>query len=212
MLKKEYLAKIFVVFGAATLITWVVNIISLIIPFQFTVVKWVYLVSQEISEKSIFPFLGILAIVGGVYLCKSAKEAQNSKCKCAGWSTNLCALFCTFFFAGLVTMAVIFSLSIKPIQNDIKTQIMSEANNVKTQITMMAQANKNVKQENVRLGLQDIDQIANQEIKKATKDVIINSIKILIGLILFALVNLISAIYLIKMSLFKNKCNNNSFI
>lgn len=208
MLKQKYLAKLLVVFGAATLITWVVNFISLIIPFQFKVAKWVFLISQEISEKSIFPLIGILAIIGGVYICNAAKEAKDSKCRCAVWAARLSSILCILFFVGLITMTAVYSLSIKPLQNDVKTQIMGEADKVKSQISMMVQANPNLPQENLQRGMQELETRVNQELAKAKKDIIINSIKILVGLISFALANLVFAIYLIKISLCKTACNN----
>ena len=208
MFKKEYLAKMLVIFGIATLITWTVNFISLLIPFQFKVTKWVFLFSQEISEKSIFPLLGILAIIGGVYLCNSAKECKDSKCRCAVWAERLSAAFCAFFFAGLIAVVVVYSLSIKPLQTDVKTQIQGEADKVKAQITMMAQSNPQIKQENLQMGLQDLNIRVTVELKKAKTDIIINSIKILTDLVLSAFVYLMFAIYLLKMSLLKNKCTN----
>ena len=208
MLKKEYLAKLLVVFGVATLITWIVNFVNLIIPFQFKVVKWIYIISQELSEKSIFPLIGILALMGGVYLCSAAKESQGSKCKCAVWAARLSSVLCIVFFAGLITMTVVYSLSIKPLQNDVKTQIMGEADKVKSQIPMMVQANPNLPQENLQRGMDELNTRVAQELKKAKRDIITNSIKILVGLISFALVNLVFAIYLIKISLCKNNCSN----
>jgi len=201
MLKKEYFSKMLIIFGVATLVTWVANFISLIIPFQFKVAKWVYLLSQEISEKSIFPLLGILAIIGGVYICNFAKE---SKCKCAVWAERLSAVFCIFLFTGLITMAVVYSLSIKSLHNDIKNQIMGEANKVKSQVAMMVQSNPGIKQENIQSGMQELDKRVNLELKKAKKDIIINSIKILLGLISYALVSLMFTIYLFKVSGVKN--------
>ena len=206
MFKKEYLAKMFVIFGIATLVTWVVNFISLLIPFQFKVTRWIYLLSQEISEKSIFPLIGILAIIVGTYLCNSAKEGNGSKCRCAVWAERLSAVLCMVFFAGLITMAIVYSLSIKPLYGDIKTQIMGEADKVKSQISMMAQSNPNIRQENLQRGLQELDKRVNMELKKAKKDIIANSIKILVGLIAFAFTYLMFSIYLIKMSL--QKCAN----
>lgn len=203
MFKKEYLAKMLVIFGFATLVAWIVNFISLLIPFQFKVAKWIYLLSQEISEKSIFPLIGILAIIGGTYICNSAKE---SKCRCAIWAERLSAVLCMFFFAGLVTIAIVYSLSIKPLYLDVKTQIMGEADKVKSQIAMMIQSNPNIKQENLQRGMQELDKRVNIELKKAKKDIITNSIKILVGLISFAITYLMFAIYLIKMSL--KKCDN----
>jgi len=207
MLKKEYLAKLFVIFGVTTLIAWIVNFIVLIMPFQFKVLKWVYLLSQELSEKSIFPLLGILALITGVYLCTSAKEEGGGlKCKCAVWAERLSAVLSMVFFAGLLTMAVVYSLSIKPLCLDIKNQIDDEAAKVKSQIAMMSQSNPNIQQENIEKGIQDIDKRVVVEIKKANKDIVVNSVKILVGLISFAFAYLIFAVYLIKISLFKNKC------
>jgi len=206
MFKKEYLAKLFVIFGVATLITWIVNFVILIIPFQFKVLKWVYLLSQEISEKSIFPLLAILAIITGVYLCTAAKEEKGLKCNCAIWAKSLSAALSIVFFAGIVTIAVVYSLSIKPLYFDLKTQINDEANKVKSQIVMMAQSNPNLQKENIERGMQDIDKRVSEEVKKAKKDVILNSIKILTGLISFAFAYLIFAIYLIKILVFKGKC------
>lgn len=206
MLKKEYLSKLLVVFGVATLITWIVNFVNLILPFQFKVVKWVYIISQELSEKSIFPLIGILALMGGVYLCNAAKESKDSKCRCAVWAARVSSVLCMFFFAGLITMTVVYSLSIKPLQNDVKTQIMNEADKVKSQMAMMVQANPNLPQENLQKGMDELNISVTRELKKAKRDITTNSIKILVGLLSFALVNLVFAIYLIKISLCKTNC------
>ena len=200
MSKKEYLAKIFVVFGITTLITWIVNFIILIIPFQFKIAKWVYLFSQELSERSIFPLLGLLAVVGGTYLCNSAKE---SKCRCAVWAERVSAVLSIFFFAGLVTIAVVYSLSVKPLLADVKTQILGEADKVKSQIVMMAQSNPNIKQENIQNGLQDLEKRVGMELAGAKNDITINSVKIIFDLLAFAMAYLILAVLLIKMSLLK---------
>ncbi|MEI8388699.1 MAG: hypothetical protein WCG23_02315 [bacterium] len=200
MSKKEYLAKIFVVFGITTLITWIVNFIILIIPFQFKIAKWVYLFSQEVSERSIFPLLGLLAVVGGTYLCNSAKE---SKCRCAVWAERVSAVLSIFFFAGLVTIAVVYSLSVRPLLADVKTQILGEADKVKSQIVMMAQSNPSIKQENIQNGLQDLEKRVGMELAGAKNDIITNSVKIIFDLLAFALAYLILAVLLIKMSLLK---------
>lgn len=198
MLKKEYFAKILISFGIITLFTSIVNIISLLIPFQFKVAQWVYLFSQEISEKSIFPIIGILAIIGGTFICNFAKKCQESKCKCAVWAERLSAVLCLIFFTGLVTLAFVYTFNIKTLQNDVKTQIQGEEQKVKTQIAMMVQNNPNIKQENLQKGIQDLENKAASELHKAKKNIIINSIKILAGLISFAFLYLISAIYLFK--------------
>ena len=200
MSKKEYLAKILVVFGITTLTTWIVNFIILIIPFQFKIAKWVYLFSQELSERSIFPLLALLAIVGGTYLCNSAKEP---KCRCAVWAERFSSVLSIFFFAGLVTIAVVYSLSVRPLLADVKTQILGEADKVKSQIVMMAQSNPNIKQENIQNGLQDLEKRVGMELAGAKKDITINSVKILFDLLAFALAYLIFAVFLIKMSLLK---------
>lgn len=208
MFKKEYLAKMLVVFGAATLITWVVSFISMLIPYQFKVAKWVYLFSQEVSEKSIFPLIGILAIIGGVYICNSAKkESGESKCRCALWAERLSSILCLFLFALLVSVTIMYCFSIKTLKADIKSQIMGEANKVKAQISMMVQTNPQLAQGNLQKGLQELDKRVNDELKKAKRDIILNSVKILVGLISYAITYLIFAIYLFKLSL-KKECES----
>jgi hypothetical protein len=206
VLKKEYLAKMLVMFGVVALFNSIISIIVLAIPFQFKVPKWVFMFSQEISERSIFPILAILVLIGGVYICNSAKECKESKCRCAVWAEKLSAAFCIIFFTGLITIAFVYTFNLKALQSDIKTQIQGEAEKVKTQITMMIQRNNpQIEQENVQNGIRELNERAAMEIKKANKSIIINSIKILAGLISFAILYLITAIYLIKISISENK-------
>ena len=203
--KKEYLAKLLIVFGIATLVTALVNIIAIVIPLDFKVVKSVYLLSGEIAEKCIFPILGILAIVGGTYLCETAKEEKGSKCKCAVWAKRVSAVICAGFFAGLVTVSFVYAFNISALQNDIKNQIKGEGDKAMGQMAMMIQQQPGMKQENIQAQLKDLEQRITTEQKRAKKEIIINSIKILVSLISFAIVYLVSAIYLVKMSASESK-------
>ncbi len=209
MLKKEYFAKMLICFGIGSLIAWIASFVALIMPFDFKTVKWVYLFSQQISEKAILPLFSIIAIIGGIYLCQSEqKESKNSKCIYAIWTERFLAVLSLSFFVGLVSLSIIFSTSIKPIYSEVKTQINEEANRVKAQISIMTQTNPNIVQENLKKGLEELNQKVNQELKKAKKDITVNSVKILISLIVFALIYLKFAIYLMKISLQKDVCQN----
>lgn len=205
MLKKERFSKMLVIAGTSVVLVSLVNLITLLIPFDLNNPKWPYLASMEVAGASFFPILGILILIGGVYLCSASKEKG---CRCAVWAERLSAVFCSLFFVFLFSTIIFYSLSISGLVNDAKTQINSEVEKVKNQIMMMAQQNPQINPENVQKGMKNLEERAQQEIKKAKTDITKNSVRIIFSLLVYAFVYLISAVYLFKNSVLgKENCD-----
>ncbi len=199
MLRKDYFAKILVVFGIATLIASLVDIIVLLVPLQLKFPQWVYYTVQGVSELSLVPIIGVLAIVGGLYLGKSA----NSKLTI--FAERFLAVLCSVFSLGLIVSIVFYTISMNSIENKALAGIKKEAASIKIQVNEYAKKNPQITEERLATKIAEIDTQLLKRTKKTTNDLAKKNIKTMTNLIAYAFVYVLAAILLLKVSLLEAK-------
>lgn len=128
-MNKKQLGKIFALFGFATLLASLTDILMVLIPLHLSDKNWVYGSAQELSERSIIPLLGIMFILAGKYM-----QDDNSQWKlhCA----RLLGAFTFLFGLGLIIVTVFFTLTLSSIDNQVAKTIKDKGETLKKQVAI----------------------------------------------------------------------------
>lgn len=186
MQKKNFLAKILIVFGLVTLLTSLVDILAAVVPPHLANSQWVYGTAQEISERSIIPILGIVLTLLGIYLENGENKPLLNLQRALG-------IFSALFGLGLITVILLFALSMNSIKTNAVQQIKEKSDNVRSQVTALSAKNPQLAGKANEF-ITKLDKNVAQEIKSVERNFHKRNLKTLINLILFAVAYLFTGV------------------
>jgi len=198
-MKKKLIGKLFIVFGLITLIANFVDYLSVLLPIHLRSNQWVYNTVQKFSDMSIIPLLAIIFIISGFYLFdeKGSRISLIFEKSIAG----LCSLFAVF----LITITLLFTISLSSVENDIISKIKTDGQKAKEQLMYIAEKSPNVTDEQVQQNIKKIDQTLVYKVKQVKHSFIIKNIKILVNLLAYLFAYLYFAVNLFNISAQRRK-------
>lgn len=207
MLRKNYLSNILIVFGAVTLLSSLIDILTVLLPVHLSNPQWTFFISQDIAERSIIPLLGIVIILSGSYL----RDAETNKIMLN--VEKVLSIFSQLFGIGLVVVCLLYTLTIKTIENQAISNLKQRSQGVKAQLVNLyaqekvAMKDKNVKLNDINKYFENIDKKLQMDIKSAREDLFKKNAKTITNLLLFALSYIFTGIMGLKSSMRQQKIN-----
>lgn len=129
MSNKNYFSNILIVFGSMTLFSSLADLLAIMIPLHLANSQWVYAVVQDVSERSIMPIFGIIAILAGL-LIKNKDSAISLN------TERILSAFCFLFSVGLMVLALLFTLTLHPMENQLSDSYKQKNESYKKQVVM----------------------------------------------------------------------------
>lgn len=200
-MNKLQLGRILTVFGLATLLASLVDILSVLIPLHLSDPNWVYLTSQDLAERSIIPLLGIILTLTGLYL-------NNNQSRVSLNFQRILSVLSFLFGLGLILITVFYTLTLSSIENQVSQSIKQKGESLKKQIAISYMQQQGIKETTGKIAIPgemrkyftEVDKKVNSEIKSTKMSLLKKNIKTILNLILFAIAYLYTAIATFKVS------------
>ncbi|MDD3013968.1 MAG: hypothetical protein PHC34_09730 [Candidatus Gastranaerophilales bacterium] len=214
-MKQKYIANILIIFGLVTFLASLIDMSIILFPLNLSSPDWVYLSTQQISDRIVVPMLGLVMILLGFYFsCFKDEFIKIRLEKTIGIISFVIGL-------GLIISSLFYVLVLNSIENQVIMSVKQKNENIKKQIAISyiqqnlakqgitieeGLKNKNIPMpKEVKSYFEKIDKNLKIEIKSTKLSLLKKNIKVIFNQILFIIAFLYIGINSLKLANFEAK-------